>query len=58
MFAAVCRHTARFLVVWLLLLPLALWGVCGWMMVPITAVISFVLLGESATVPEADRNAT
>jgi len=40
------RHTARFLVLWLLLLPLALWGSCGWAMVPTVMIISFVLLGE------------
>jgi hypothetical protein len=34
------------LILWLLLLPLALWGSCGWGMVPTIAVISFVLLGE------------
>jgi predicted membrane chloride channel (bestrophin family) len=39
------RHTARFLILWLLLLPLALWHLCGWGSVPATAVISFVLLG-------------
>ncbi|WIA30614.1 hypothetical protein OEZ86_000694 [Tetradesmus obliquus] len=39
------RHTARFLILWLLLLPLALWGSCGWLVVPTVAVISFVLLG-------------
>jgi hypothetical protein len=42
----VCRHTARFLILWLILLPLALWGSCGWMMVPTVMIISFVLLGE------------
>lgn len=40
-----CRHTARFLVLWLLLLPLSLWGSCGWLMVPTVMIISFVLLG-------------
>jgi hypothetical protein len=34
------------LILWLLLLPLALWGSCGWGMIPTIAVISFVLLGE------------
>jgi hypothetical protein len=41
-----CRHTARFLILWLILLPLALWGSCGWIMVPTVMIISFVLLGE------------
>jgi hypothetical protein len=40
------RHTARFLILWLILLPLALWGSCGWIMVPTVMIISFVLLGE------------
>ncbi|KAJ9511283.1 hypothetical protein QJQ45_017130 [Haematococcus lacustris] len=39
------RHTARFLMVWLACLPFTLWSYCGWAMVPLTALISFVLLG-------------
>jgi hypothetical protein len=30
-----------------MLLPLALWGTCGWGVVPTVMIISFVLLGES-----------
>lgn len=39
------RHTGRFLILWLFLLPFALWAPCGWTMVPVVALISFVLLG-------------
>uniref|UniRef100_A0A7S0S469 Uncharacterized protein n=1 Tax=Chlamydomonas leiostraca TaxID=1034604 RepID=A0A7S0S469_9CHLO len=39
------RHTARFLMAWLAAMPLTLWPYCGWCMVPLAALISFVLLG-------------
>lgn len=39
------RHTARFLVLWLFLLPLALWAKMGWGVVPATLVISWLLFG-------------
>lgn len=39
------RHTTRVLYIWLMLLPLALWPVCGWGTVPAVCLISFVLLG-------------
>jgi predicted membrane chloride channel (bestrophin family) len=39
------RHTSRFLIFWLMLLPLALWPEYGWVTVPILALVSFVLLG-------------
>jgi hypothetical protein len=39
------RHTSRFLLIWLLLLPFSLWRLCGWSMVPLTALIAFVLFG-------------
>lgn len=44
------RHTARFLEVWLLLMPLTLYGAFDytwnhWFMVPATMIISFFLLG-------------
>mmetsp|Transcript_12389 Transcript_12389/g.26765 ORF Transcript_12389/g.26765 Transcript_12389/m.26765 type:complete len:438 (+) Transcript_12389:76-1389(+) len=39
------RHTARFLMAWLACMPFSLWNYCGWAMVPIAALISFVLLG-------------
>ncbi len=38
------RHTARFMVLWLALLPLALWAVCGWGSVLATALVSLALL--------------
>lgn len=39
------RHTARFLLIWLLLLPFSLYPLCGWTMVPIAAILVFLLLG-------------
>lgn len=39
------RHTSRFLFGFLLLLPLALWDDCSWGVVPITTMLSFLLLG-------------
>ncbi|PSC74666.1 UPF0187 chloroplastic [Micractinium conductrix] len=39
------RHTSRFMVIWLSCLPLCLWNSCGWGTVPLTVVISFLLLG-------------
>ncbi|KAG2494631.1 hypothetical protein HYH03_007150 [Edaphochlamys debaryana] len=39
------RHTARFLMAWLCCLPFCLWTYCGVAMVPIAALIAFVLLG-------------
>ena len=39
------RHTARFLVLWLLLLPLALWEKMLWGVVPTTLIISYLLFG-------------
>ncbi|KAF5834517.1 Bestrophin, RFP-TM, chloride channel-domain-containing protein [Dunaliella salina] len=39
------RHTSRFLCCWLGLLPLALWDDAGWGVIPITALISYLLLG-------------
>lgn len=41
------RHTSRFLVLWLTLLPWSLWSSCGWMTVPIAALVAFLMLGES-----------
>ncbi|GBF91181.1 hypothetical protein Rsub_04850 [Raphidocelis subcapitata] len=38
------RHTTRFMVLWLLLLPLALWAKCGWGCVPTVALVSLALL--------------
>lgn len=44
------RHTARFMVLWLALLPLALWAVCGWGSVLATALVSLALLTIGARV--------
>ena len=40
-----CRHTSRFLVIWLGLMPFTLWKSCHWAMVPASAIICFLLLG-------------
>eukprot|EP00798_Chlamydomonas_sp_ICE-L_P031302 gene31302-6450_t len=39
------RHTGRFLMFWMVVLPFSLWQYCGWAMVCIMGLISFVLLG-------------
>ncbi|GLI65099.1 hypothetical protein VaNZ11_008540 [Volvox africanus] len=39
------RHTARFLMAWLVCLPFSLWSYCGLAMIPIAALVAFVLLG-------------
>lgn len=39
------RHTSRFLVIWLGLMPLTLWKACHWAMIPASAIIAFLLLG-------------
>ncbi|EFN53823.1 hypothetical protein CHLNCDRAFT_32075 [Chlorella variabilis] len=39
------RHTSRFMMIWLTLLPFTLWDNCGWAMLPITFIVSFLLLG-------------
>ena len=41
------RHTSRFLVIWLTLLPFTLWQSCGWALVPMSLIIAFLLLGEA-----------
>ncbi|KAI8474062.1 MAG: Bestrophin, RFP-TM, chloride channel-domain-containing protein [Monoraphidium minutum] len=38
------RHTTRFMALWLLLLPLALYAKCGWGCVPAAALVSLALL--------------
>lgn len=40
-----CRHTSRFLVIWLAFLPFTLWRACHWVMVPAAVLIAFLLLG-------------
>ncbi|PRW56885.1 UPF0187 chloroplastic [Chlorella sorokiniana] len=39
------RHTSRFLMIWLTLLPFTLWDSCRWAMLPIAILIAFLLLG-------------
>ncbi|GAB4817593.1 hypothetical protein N2152v2_004639 [Parachlorella kessleri] len=39
------RHTSRFMIIWLTLLPFTLWPTCGWSTVPLVTIISFLLLG-------------
>ena len=39
------RHTSRFMVIWLSALPLGLYGTCGWATIPLSMVITFLLLG-------------
>eukprot|EP00798_Chlamydomonas_sp_ICE-L_P020925 gene20925-27773_t len=38
------RHTGRFLMAWMACLPFSLWSVSGWTMVPVMALVAFVLL--------------
>jgi predicted membrane chloride channel (bestrophin family) len=33
------------MMIWLTLLPFTLWDSCGWAMLPITGIVSFLLLG-------------
>ena len=40
-----CRHTSRFLVIWLASMPFTLWKSCGLAMIPATGLIAFLLLG-------------
>lgn len=39
------RHTSRFLLIWLTLLPVCLWSKIGWGVVPSSALIAILLLG-------------
>lgn len=39
------RHTSRFLMIWLALMPFGLWSGCRWLMVPVSGTIAFLLLG-------------
>mmetsp|Transcript_3713 Transcript_3713/g.6340 ORF Transcript_3713/g.6340 Transcript_3713/m.6340 type:complete len:415 (+) Transcript_3713:78-1322(+) len=39
------RHTSRFLLTWLLLLPLGIWDSCHWLSIPAEAFIALFLLG-------------
>ncbi|KAL4425568.1 hypothetical protein ABPG75_009584 [Micractinium tetrahymenae] len=42
---AYTRHTSRFMMIWLSLLPLTLWASCRWAMLPFSLIIAFLLLG-------------
>lgn len=44
LFAFLCRHTSRFLVIWLTIMPFTLWKSCHWSMVPAAFIICFLLL--------------
>lgn len=39
------RHTSRFMMIWLTLLPFTLWDSCGWTSIPLCGTIAFLLLG-------------
>merc|ERR1711976_681561 len=43
------RHTSRILILYLGLLPMALWSMCGWATVPVMIVMSFMMLGIEET---------
>lgn len=43
--ASPCRHTARFLFMWLTLLPFALYDKCGLATIPLAGGIAAVLCG-------------
>ncbi len=45
------RHTSRFMMIWLTLLPFALWPTCAWGTVPLSGIIAFLLLGECRKAP-------
>ncbi len=42
------RHTSRFMMIWLTLLPFTLYDTCGWSTIPLCGTIAFLLLGERA----------
>jgi len=39
------RHTSRFLFLWLMAIPFAIVGDCGWLTIPVTAFVATALLG-------------
>lgn len=39
------RHTSRFLVIWVMLMPSMLWSTCRWATIPISALCAFLMLG-------------
>jgi predicted membrane chloride channel (bestrophin family) len=50
------RHTSRFLMIWLTLLPFTLWTACRWATLPLALVVSFLLLGELAALLGMTKN--
>lgn len=40
-----CRHTGRFLVLWITCLPFVIWQELGWLSVPVSMIVSFLLFG-------------
>lgn len=42
---AYTRHTSRFIIVYLTFLPFALWSYLGWLLLPVSVVLTFLLLG-------------
>ncbi len=41
-----CRHTSRFMIMWLTLLPFTTYSSLGWGTIPVCCVIAFLLLGR------------
>lgn len=39
------RHTSRFLMIWLLLMPFTLWAAYSWATVPLAALFAYLMLG-------------
>jgi predicted membrane chloride channel (bestrophin family) len=39
------RHTGRFLVLWITCLPFVIWQELGWLSVPVSMIVSFLLFG-------------
>ncbi|EFN57136.1 hypothetical protein CHLNCDRAFT_34835 [Chlorella variabilis] len=39
------RHTSRFMMIWLTVMPFTLWDAAGWAMVPLAMTVAFLLLG-------------
>lgn len=46
----VCRHTGRFLLAWISCLPFVIWQELGWLSVPVSMVVSFLLFGIEVSV--------
>ena len=39
-----CRHSSRFLSIWLSYMPWDLWRACHWAMVPVAGIVAYLLL--------------